>query len=211
LISAVEYCHACHVAHRDLKLDNTLLNGEEPPQLRICDFGFAKSWGDDSHMLTQVGGLGGLLGGQQWWRWRWRWRWQWRRRVEGECGARCPLAAPQLALAAGGRPVVSRLPGCLWRGRGRRRAPGLLLTAPLAAARPWLLQIGTPVYMSPQLIISRSSKEGYDGKKSDVWAGGVLLFVMLLGEQPAAAAAQRLRAWEGRGGGGAAREAGLGG
>ena len=45
-------------------------------------------------------------------------------------------------------------------------------------------QIGTPVYMSPQLISSRQTKAGYDATKADVWACGVLLFVMLLGMFP---------------------------
>jgi serine/threonine protein kinase len=37
---------------------------------------------------------------------------------------------------------------------------------------------------SPQLISSKSSKQGYDAQKADVWACGVLLFVMLLGMFP---------------------------
>ncbi|PNH05264.1 Serine/threonine-protein kinase SRK2E [Tetrabaena socialis] len=44
LVSAVEYCHRNNVAHRDLKLDNTLLDNHEPPWLKLCDFGFAKHW-----------------------------------------------------------------------------------------------------------------------------------------------------------------------
>eukprot|EP01023_Acetabularia_acetabulum_P049871 TRINITY_DN5354_c0_g1_i1.p1 TRINITY_DN5354_c0_g1~~TRINITY_DN5354_c0_g1_i1.p1 ORF type:complete len:330 (+),score=48.80 TRINITY_DN5354_c0_g1_i1:3-992(+) len=97
-ITAVEYCHSRNVAHRDLKLDNTLLDTSNPPRIKICDFGFAKVWGDPSHNL--------------------------------------------------------------------------------------FTQIGTPVYMSPQLINSRNGNRGYDGTKSDVWAIGVLLFVMLLGMFP---------------------------
>ena len=46
------------------------------------------------------------------------------------------------------------------------------------------MQIGTPVYMCPQLISSKTSKAGYDAVKADVWACGVLLFVMLLGMFP---------------------------
>ncbi len=42
----------------------------------------------------------------------------------------------------------------------------------------------TPVYMSPELINSRNDQKGYDGKLVDVWAGGVLLIVMLLGTFP---------------------------
>ena len=39
LISGVAYCHAKGVAHRDLKLENTLVHGESVPRLKICDFG----------------------------------------------------------------------------------------------------------------------------------------------------------------------------
>eukprot|EP01025_Chloroclados_australasicus_P057464 TRINITY_DN7162_c0_g1_i1.p1 TRINITY_DN7162_c0_g1~~TRINITY_DN7162_c0_g1_i1.p1 ORF type:complete len:429 (-),score=26.56 TRINITY_DN7162_c0_g1_i1:444-1730(-) len=97
-VLAVEYCHSHNVAHRDLKLDNTLLDNSNPPRLKICDFGFAKAWGDASQNL--------------------------------------------------------------------------------------FTQIGTPVYMSPQQINSRNGNRGYSGSKSDVWAIGVLLFVMLLGMFP---------------------------
>lgn len=97
-ISAVEYCHRQNVAHRDLKLDNTLLDNSDPPLIKICDFGFAKDMGDsNSNMFTQI---------------------------------------------------------------------------------------GTPVYMSPELISSKRGRVGYDGKKADVWASGVMLFVMLLGMFP---------------------------
>ncbi|KAF5736111.1 hypothetical protein HS088_TW14G00246 [Tripterygium wilfordii] len=43
LISGVSYCHAMQVCHRDLKLENTLLDGSVAPRLKICDFGYSKS------------------------------------------------------------------------------------------------------------------------------------------------------------------------
>eukprot|EP00775_Hariotina_reticulata_P009702 gene9702-9861_t len=95
LIWAVQFCHKNHVAHRDLKLDNTILDHRDPPRLKLCDFGFAKAWSANSNMDT--------------------------------------------------------------------------------------MRIGTPEYMGPELI---SGRAGYDGKKVDVWAAGVLLFVMLLGMFP---------------------------
>lgn len=99
IISALEYCHSNNVAHRDLKLDNTLLDGSDPPYIKICDFGFAKSWGNDEE--------------------------------------------------------------------------GNLFT-----------QIGTPVYMSPEVITAREKNQGYDARGNDIWSAGVLLFVMLLGSFP---------------------------
>lgn len=43
LISGVSYCHSKQVCHRDLKLENTLLDGSPAPRLKICDFGYSKS------------------------------------------------------------------------------------------------------------------------------------------------------------------------
>jgi len=43
LISGVAYCHSKGVVHRDLKLENTLLDGSTAPRLKICDFGYSKS------------------------------------------------------------------------------------------------------------------------------------------------------------------------
>ncbi|KAI3434633.1 hypothetical protein D9Q98_002700 [Chlorella vulgaris] len=96
-LSAVKYCHSHFVAHRDLKLDNTLLDSGDPPIIKICDFGFAKTWSEEANMFTQI---------------------------------------------------------------------------------------GTPVYMSPELINSKNGKIGYDGRSVDVWASGILLLVMLLGSFP---------------------------
>lgn len=60
--------------------------------------------------------------------------------------------------------------------------------------------IGTPVYMAPELVQpdhlpglggeeskvtpAGNGKKGYDGRKVDVWASGILLLVMLLGTFP---------------------------
>ncbi|KAK8948566.1 Serine/threonine-protein kinase SAPK6 [Platanthera zijinensis] len=43
LISGVSYCHFMQICHRDLKLENTLLDGNPAPRLKICDFGYSKS------------------------------------------------------------------------------------------------------------------------------------------------------------------------
>ncbi|ESR36317.1 hypothetical protein CICLE_v10028703mg [Citrus x clementina] len=43
LISGVSFCHSMQVCHRDLKLENTLLDGSPAPRLKICDFGYSKS------------------------------------------------------------------------------------------------------------------------------------------------------------------------
>ncbi|WOL12718.1 serine/threonine-protein kinase SAPK7-like isoform X2 [Canna indica] len=43
LICGVSYCHFMKICHRDLKLENTLLDGSPAPRLKICDFGYSKS------------------------------------------------------------------------------------------------------------------------------------------------------------------------
>lgn len=55
LISGVSYCHAMHVCHRDLKLENTLLDGSPAPRLKICDFGYSKSLVLHSQPKSTVG------------------------------------------------------------------------------------------------------------------------------------------------------------
>ncbi|KAK9106370.1 hypothetical protein Syun_022381 [Stephania yunnanensis] len=42
LISGVSYCHTMQVCHRDLKLENTLLDGSPAPRLKIRDFDYSK-------------------------------------------------------------------------------------------------------------------------------------------------------------------------
>jgi serine/threonine-protein kinase SRK2 len=55
-VTAVAYCHAHNVAHRDLKLDNTLLDGKTPGRVKLCDFGFAKQWEESNrNMFTHIG------------------------------------------------------------------------------------------------------------------------------------------------------------
>ena len=39
---------------------------------------------------------------------------------------------------------------------------------------------GTPAYMSPEI----ASNQSYDGMASDMWAAGIMLFVMLFGYHP---------------------------
>ena len=54
LIIGVRYCHTRHVTHRDLKLENTLLDSS-PPLLKICDFGYCKDMMRDTPPITAVG------------------------------------------------------------------------------------------------------------------------------------------------------------
>ena len=51
----LDYCHRMGVANRDIKLENTLLDGSKPrPLVKLCDFGYSKHI-DDSRPKTKVG------------------------------------------------------------------------------------------------------------------------------------------------------------
>lgn len=42
-----------------------MLDGSNPPRIKVCDFGFSKNWEDDVNMFTQVRAAlqgGGALG-----------------------------------------------------------------------------------------------------------------------------------------------------
>lgn len=58
LVCGLEHCHKKGICHRDLKLENTLLDstGEtSAPRLKICDFGYSKSAHLDSKPKSTVG------------------------------------------------------------------------------------------------------------------------------------------------------------
>ncbi|XP_027348446.1 serine/threonine-protein kinase SAPK7-like [Abrus precatorius] len=55
LISGVSYCHNMEICHRDLKLENTLLDGSHARRLKICDFGYSKSYILHSKPNSMVG------------------------------------------------------------------------------------------------------------------------------------------------------------
>ncbi|CAH9128201.1 unnamed protein product [Cuscuta epithymum] len=55
LIYGVSYCHSMQICHRDLKLENTLLDGSTAPRVKICDFGYSKSEVFHSQPKSTVG------------------------------------------------------------------------------------------------------------------------------------------------------------
>lgn len=42
LLLAIEFCHRANILHRDIKPENLLINPKND-DLRLCDFGFARS------------------------------------------------------------------------------------------------------------------------------------------------------------------------
>eukprot|EP00887_Chlorella_sp_A99_P000368 scaffold13.g368.t1 len=54
LLVAVDYCHCMGVASRDIKLENTLLDGSPRPLIKLADFGFSKN-ANQSAAITRLG------------------------------------------------------------------------------------------------------------------------------------------------------------
>ena len=54
LVIGLDYCHKMGVVNRDIKLENTLLDGSRRPLIKICDFGYSKNE-KDSLPKSKVG------------------------------------------------------------------------------------------------------------------------------------------------------------
>ena len=51
LLKAIAYCHSMNIAHMDIKPDNILVFEDE--HIKLCDFGFARIFGDNETLLTR--------------------------------------------------------------------------------------------------------------------------------------------------------------
>ncbi|EPB82510.1 CAMK/CAMKL protein kinase [Mucor circinelloides 1006PhL] len=55
LIDAIQYCHSLGIIHRDLKLENILIDQDD--NVKICDFGFARQTDKNQLLKTFCGSL----------------------------------------------------------------------------------------------------------------------------------------------------------
>jgi len=56
IVEAIHYCHQRHVAHRDLKLENLMLESEEEDaNIKLIDFGFSKVFSNSNGMYAILG------------------------------------------------------------------------------------------------------------------------------------------------------------
>lgn len=62
MVAAVDFCHRHHVAHRDLKLENILVDTTcLPPRICLADFGLSKHW-EPSNKLCRMHTIAGTPG-----------------------------------------------------------------------------------------------------------------------------------------------------
>jgi fused-like protein len=54
LVSALNYLHSRRILHRDMKPQNILIGSDG--FYKLCDFGFARTMGIDTYMLTSIKG-----------------------------------------------------------------------------------------------------------------------------------------------------------
>ena len=64
VVAALQFCHAHCVVYRDVKPENTLLCGANPPTVALCDFGVARRLPTTGHRLTTLAGTPGYFAPQ---------------------------------------------------------------------------------------------------------------------------------------------------
>jgi serine/threonine protein kinase len=154
ILSGVSYCHRHHIAHRDLKLTNVLIDtSANPPNLKICDFGLSKHWiplrtnSSNSNNSPNEGGGGGDD-----------------KSVSKDSSLHSSIVSDfekqvdtNATNAAGSEEEMYA--------RCKTR-------------------VGSPMYVAREIVSREFCQDGYDGTAVDVWSSGIMLYYMLRGKFP---------------------------
>lgn len=54
ICSTIDYLHSIHICHRDIKLDNIMIN-PETLEIKLIDFGFATKFSERERMKGKIG------------------------------------------------------------------------------------------------------------------------------------------------------------
>ena len=54
ICSTIEYLHSIHICHRDIKLDNIMIN-QKTLEIKLIDFGFATKCSDRTRLKGKIG------------------------------------------------------------------------------------------------------------------------------------------------------------
>jgi len=189
VLSGVSYCHRHHIAHRDLKLTNVLIDAmAKPPRVKICDFGLSKHWLPQipveksasleslhssvmSDFEKQSEPLVINTSGNT------------NTNTNTHIGNNSSSNTNKGGANGGGLKsnLNSNAKNAEDNGRihHRKEASG---EGPLFARCK--TRVGSPMYVAREIVSRDFCQDGYDGTAVDVWSMGVMLYYMLRGKFP---------------------------
>ena len=155
ILSGVSYCHRHHIAHRDMKLTNVLIDTSvNPPNLKICDFGLSKHW-----IPTEVAGLDEAE----------------KKKKDGDPSSLGSSIISDFEKSEE-KATTTTTTGNDNDNNTRGEAEELFARCQT--------RVGSPMYVAREIVSREFCADGYDGTAVDVWSSGVMLYYMLRGKFP---------------------------